>query len=87
MKIGVNWKTKYSSLDKVEYQTAYNEKGLQKKMTEMAQDDEPFEKVYNRIKVLKQKSLEKFNFKEHLLKRGQDVKTRKSRKKSAPLLL
>jgi hypothetical protein len=87
MKIGVNWKTRYSSLGKVESKTAYNEKGLQKKLTEMAQDDEPFEKVYNRIKVLKQKSLEKFNFNDHLLRRCQDVKVKKLRKKSAPLLI
>jgi hypothetical protein len=87
MKIGVNWKTKYSSLGKVESKTVYNEKGLQKKLTEMAQDDEPFEKVYNRIKVLKQKSLEKFNFNEHLQRRVLDVKVKRSRKKSAPLLI
>lgn len=53
----------------------------------MAQEDEPFEKVYNKIKVLKQRSLEKFNFNEHLIKKGQDGKIKRLRMKSSPLLI
>lgn len=58
MKIGVNWKTKYSGFNnKIESKTAYDSKSLHNKMNKMAQDEEPFERVYNKIKVLKQKSL------------------------------
>lgn len=78
MKIGVNWKTKYSQFNnKIESKTAYDPKSLQNKMHKMTQDDEPFERVYNKIKVLKQKSMEKFNFNEHLLRKGKEVKSRK----------